>query len=70
MTGSPWGTLRTRCRATFPVDGPGQQSMLFERQVPFRHDWEAVLTPVVDALSQRDDVDEGALLAYGVSQGG
>ncbi len=43
--------------------------MLFERQVPFRHDWEAVLTPVVDALSQRDDVDEGALLAYGVSQG-
>ena len=26
----------------FVFDGPGQQSMLFERDVPFRHDWEAV----------------------------
>lgn len=31
-------------------DGPGQQSMLFERAIPFRHDWEAVITPVVDFL--------------------
>jgi predicted alpha/beta-fold hydrolase len=54
----------------FVFDGPGQQSMLFERNVPFRHDWEAVLTPVVDALVARDDVDETALLAYGISQGG
>jgi hypothetical protein len=29
-------------------EGPGQQSMLFERGIPFRHDWEKVLTPVVD----------------------
>ena len=29
-------------------DGPGQQSMLFERNVPFRADWEKVITPVVD----------------------
>ena len=29
----------------FVFDGPGQQSMLFERGVPFRYDWEAVLTP-------------------------
>jgi hypothetical protein len=34
----------------FVFDGPGQQSMLFERGVPFRPDWEAVLTPVIDAL--------------------
>ena len=26
-------------------DGPGQQSQLFERKVPFRPDWEHVLTP-------------------------
>jgi hypothetical protein len=26
-------------------DGPGQQSMLFEKGVPFRHDWEHVITP-------------------------
>ncbi len=51
-------------------DGPGQQSMLFERDIPFRHDWEAVLTPVVDVLVDRDDVDTDALLAYAISQGG
>lgn len=54
----------------YVFDGPGQQSMLFERDIPFRPDWEAVLTPVVDLLAARDDVDEHALLAYGISQGG
>lgn len=51
-------------------DGPGQQSLLFERGVPFRPDWEAVLTPVVDALIGRADVDPAALTAYGISQAG
>ena len=54
----------------FVFDGPGQQSMLFERGVPFRYDWEAVLTPVIDALVARPDVDASALTGYGVSQGG
>jgi dienelactone hydrolase len=54
----------------FVFDGPGQQSMLFERGVPFRYDWEAVLTPVIDALVARPDVDSSALTGYGVSQGG
>ncbi len=54
----------------FVFDGPGQQSMLFERGVPFRPDWEAVLTPVVDTLVARADVDAAALTAYGISQGG
>lgn len=51
-------------------DGPGQQSMLFERDVPFRHDWEKVLTPVVDFLAARPDVDADRLALYGVSQAG
>ncbi|EME15274.1 alpha/beta hydrolase family protein [Rhodococcus triatomae] len=51
-------------------DGPGQQSMLFERGIGFRPDWEAVLTPVVDFLLHRDDVDTGRLALYGISQGG
>jgi dienelactone hydrolase len=51
-------------------DGPGQQSMLFERDVPFRHDWEAVLTPIVDVLVDRADVDPTALAVYGISQAG
>jgi hypothetical protein len=56
--------------SVFVYDGPGQQSMLFERGVPFRPDWEAVLTPVVDTLVARSDVDAAALTAYGVSQAG
>ncbi len=51
-------------------DGPGQQSMRFEKDVPFRPDWEAVLTPVVDRFAARDDVDESALFSYAISQGG
>lgn len=51
-------------------DGPGQQSMLFERGIGFRPDWEAVLTPVVDFLVTRPDVDAGRLALYGISQGG
>ena len=51
-------------------DGPGQQSMLFERDIPFRSDWERVLTPVVDFLVAREDVDTSKLALYGVSQAG
>jgi len=54
----------------FVYDGPGQQSMLFERKTAFRPDWEAVLTPVVDALVSRADVDAARLTGYGISQGG
>ena len=51
-------------------DGPGQQSMLFERGVPFRHDWEHVITPVVDFLLARADVHPDRIVLYGISQGG
>jgi hypothetical protein len=51
-------------------DGPGQQSMLFERGAPFRHDWEHVITPVVDFLLVRPDVDPARIVLYGISQAG
>ena len=51
-------------------DGPGQQAALFEQKLPFRPDWEAVLTPVVDALVARDDLDPGRIAVIGVSQAG
>lgn len=54
----------------FTFDGPGQQSMLFERQIPFRADWEAVITPVTDYLLTRSDVDADRLAIYGISQAG
>ena len=69
-----WATIAKGCLErgwnVFVFDGPGQQSMLFERDIAFRHDWEAMLTPVVDLLVARPDVDANALLAYGISQGG
>ena len=51
-------------------DGPGQQSLLFERGIPFRPDWENVITPVVDFLLARLDVDGERLAILGISQGG
>jgi Prolyl oligopeptidase family len=51
-------------------DGPGQQSMLFQRDIPFRPDWEHVITPLVDFLSERPEVDESKIVLYGTSQGG
>jgi dienelactone hydrolase len=51
-------------------DGPGQQAALFEQQIPFRHDWEAVLTPVLDAMTSRPDVVVEKLAVIGVSQAG
>ena len=51
-------------------DGPGQQSMLFERGIPFRPDWEKVITPVVDHLLTLPEVDPGRIALYGISQAG
>jgi len=51
-------------------DGPGQQSMLFERGIPFRPDWEAVITPIIDFLASRTDVDADRIALYGWSQAG
>lgn len=67
-----WGVAATLARGwnAFIYDGPGQQTMLFDRGYPFRHDWEAVLIPVIACLARRDDVDSSALLAYGCSQAG
>ncbi|MBV9808686.1 MAG: prolyl oligopeptidase family serine peptidase [Solirubrobacterales bacterium] len=51
-------------------DGPGQQASLFEQGLPFRPDWEAVLTPVIDAMLVRRDVDPRRVAVIGISQGG
>jgi hypothetical protein len=51
-------------------DGPGQQAALFEQGIPFRPDWEAVLTPVLDAMLARADVDPARVAVIGVSQAG
>jgi dienelactone hydrolase len=63
------GALRRGYHALV-FDGPGQQSMLFEHGVPFRPDFEAVLTPVLDAVVSRPDVDADRVAVYGISQAG
>jgi pimeloyl-ACP methyl ester carboxylesterase len=50
--------------------GPGQGGMLFERKVPFRYDWENVVTPVVDYLRSRPEVDPDRIVLAGSSLGG
>lgn len=63
------GALRRGYSVLF-FDGPGQQSMLFERELPLRPDWEVVVAAVVDFLSARDDVDPDKIAIYGAGAGG
>jgi hypothetical protein len=51
-------------------EGPGQGSMLFERQITLRYDWEKVITPVVDYLLDRPEVDRDRIVLSGSSLGG
>jgi X-Pro dipeptidyl-peptidase (S15 family) len=52
------------------VDGPGQQAALFRQHIYFIPDWERVVTPTVDWLVARRDVDPARIAIVGCSQGG
>ncbi|KIG15580.1 hypothetical protein DB30_05454 [Enhygromyxa salina] len=51
-------------------DGPGIGKMIRLQGLPFRHDWEAVITPIVDDLVARPEVDEDRIALFAVSLGG
>ena len=51
-------------------EGPGQGQMLFERRIPFTPDWHDVMSPIVDVLQKRGDVDPKRIALLGVSFGG
>jgi pimeloyl-ACP methyl ester carboxylesterase len=51
-------------------DGPGQGGALVVQKLPMRPDWENVVTPVVDYLVKRRDVDPAHIALYGGSFGG
>ena len=51
-------------------EGPGQGRVIREQGLPFRHDWEHVVTPVVDLALARSDVDPGRVALEGLSFGG
>ena len=51
-------------------DGPGQGGALVLQKLPMRPDWETVVTPVVDYLLKRRDVNPARIALYGGSFGG
>lgn len=51
-------------------DGPGQGRMLVEQQVPMRADWENVVSPLLDEVLARPDVDPARVALTGWSLGG
>lgn len=51
-------------------DGPGQGAVIREQRLPFRADWEAVITPVVDFALSREEVAADAITLFGYSLGG
>lgn len=52
------------------IDGPGQGKVMRIQGLPFRHDWETFITPVVDTLLSRAEVDPAAIVLMGASMGG
>lgn len=51
-------------------EGPGQGAVIREQGLPFRHDWENVVTPVINYLLTRNEIDPAKIALMGVSLGG
>ncbi|KAI7262641.1 hypothetical protein KC345_g9360 [Hortaea werneckii] len=51
-------------------EGPGQGAVIREQGLPFRPDWEAVITPVMDFLLTRPEADRERIALLGISFGG
>ena len=51
-------------------EGPGQGAVIRLQNIPFRYDWEKVVTPVVDYAITRNDVDSNKMALMGISMGG
>jgi pimeloyl-ACP methyl ester carboxylesterase len=56
--------------AVVAFDGPGQGSALRQQRLFFRHDWEKVLTPVLDYVLCRPEVDAERVVVFAWSMGG
>ena len=52
-------------------EGPGQGGVIRKQKIPFRYDWEKVVTPVIDyALTRDRDIDPNKIALIGISMGG
>jgi hypothetical protein len=52
------------------IDGPGQGGVIREQNIPFRPNWETVVTPVVDYAVKLPGVDPKRIVLMGISLGG
>lgn len=51
-------------------EGPGQGEMIVKQGLPFRYDWEKVVSSVVDFAVKRPEVDAERIAVIGYSMGG
>ncbi|MGA6991461.1 MAG: alpha/beta fold hydrolase [Nitrososphaeraceae archaeon] len=54
-------------------EGPGQGGMIRGQEIPFRYDWEKVVTPVIDYAIDRNEefgIDVNRIALMGISMGG
>ena len=52
-------------------EGPGQGGVIRKQKIPFRHDWEKVVIPVMDyALTRDKEIDPNRIALMGISMGG
>ena len=51
-------------------EGPGQGGVIRKNKIPFRFDWEKVVTPVLDYALDRNEVDKQRIGLIGISMGG
>ena len=51
-------------------EGPGQGGVIRKQKIPFRYDWEKVVTPVMDYALSRKEMDPSRISLMGISMGG
>lgn len=51
-------------------EGPGQGEVIRVQKIPFRHDWESIVTQVVDYARNLSEVDRDKIALMGISFGG
>ena len=51
-------------------EGPGQGAVIRLQHIPFRPDWESVVSPVINYVMHRTDVDKDRVALWGISLGG
>lgn len=51
-------------------EGPGQGRVIRKQKIPFRYDWEKVITPVVDYALSLKQIDSRQIALMGISMGG